>query len=333
MEKKNYISTDGNGNIILQDIKANNININDIKAIKQLFETTEPEYIKQLFKQIDDNYKQLVQQNDKQIAKVIALLQHEIDNRGIKIAESKNILSNSSISNIGRDVHIGDVIYQNSSQKSNKILLWSLLVAFILIIVFLMFNQNIFSKIIDPQIDIDTSNSDYEPPIFSVDTSKSDVILIDTVTEPTNNIPIAPPIQTLSLKITTSKGTSPVFVEDEKVQIFFTVNKACYVRIIYKMADGSAVLLADNLQVKSSDINKQLSPPYSFTCAEPFGDELLNVYAQQQPFEALQTELKYGYEFITQPLTDAFAISEKGLKKNIEFVKKSINVKTNPTGF
>ena len=50
MAKDNYIKTDGNGNIILQDINDRDININDISAIKKVFEETKPEYIIALHK-------------------------------------------------------------------------------------------------------------------------------------------------------------------------------------------------------------------------------------------------------------------------------------------
>ena len=120
MAEKNYISTDGNGNIILQDINGKNININDVASIKKIFENTEPEYIQKLFKQIDDNYQKFEQENKKQLQKIIAILQQQISERKITVAESKNILT-GTISNVGGNVHIGDVIYQTGSKnKSNK---------------------------------------------------------------------------------------------------------------------------------------------------------------------------------------------------------------------
>ena len=45
MAQKNYIKIDGNGNIILQDVNGQNININQTAEIKKIFETAKPEYL------------------------------------------------------------------------------------------------------------------------------------------------------------------------------------------------------------------------------------------------------------------------------------------------
>jgi len=120
-DKKNYIEVDGDGNIILQDIEGENITINNLETIKKAFENSEPEYIKQLYAQIDDNYKQLVKNNEQQLQQIIALLQQQSQEREIKIEKSKNILT-GKISNVGRDVHIGDVIYnQLSTEKKDSV--------------------------------------------------------------------------------------------------------------------------------------------------------------------------------------------------------------------
>ena len=110
MSEKNYISIEGNGNISLQDINGRDININDIAAIKKVFENTEPKYIKQLHKQIDNNYKDFIQKNKIHTEIIISLLKEQISKRNIKITESKNILT-GTISDVGGNVHIGDVIY------------------------------------------------------------------------------------------------------------------------------------------------------------------------------------------------------------------------------
>lgn len=122
MTKKNYISTDGDGNIVLQDINGRDININDISAIKTVFENTEPDYIKQLHTQIDENYNDLLNENKKQTEIIITLLKEQISKQNIEIKESKNILT-GTISDVRGDVHIGDIITYNTlpAEKRSKI--------------------------------------------------------------------------------------------------------------------------------------------------------------------------------------------------------------------
>ena len=116
-DEKNYISVDGNGNIVLQDIKGNDININDIKKMKEVFENSEPEFIKQLYTQIDENFKLLVLKNKQQTDDILAILNKHIQERDIKVEKSKNIVTGQI--NAGGSVHIGDVIY-NTLPKSKQ---------------------------------------------------------------------------------------------------------------------------------------------------------------------------------------------------------------------
>jgi len=131
-----------------------------------------------------------------------------------------------------------------------------------------------------------------------------------------------------AISINTNKGKNPTLKKDELVKIYFTVTQPCYVRLIYRMADGSAILLADNFEVIANQVNKELKAPTEFYCAAPFGNEFLTVYAQKVPFEKLRIRNQDGYEIITQPLTDAFAITERGLKKNIVLLKQEMKFVT-----
>ncbi len=282
MADKNYISVDGNGNIVLQDVTGQNISINETKAIKKIFENTEPEYIKNLYKQIDDNYKTFVKNNNTQIQKIIVLLQEQISKRKISVEKSKNILT-GTISNVGGNVHIGDVIYQTPEKdNSNKLLIYIVLAVILIAAVFAI---SYYGNIFDGK-DIETE---------TIDTAKLDIEIIDTINESIidtskiipieeNNTKIVEKAVSLSIKVWTNNGSSPTFTEDDNVKIFFEVSKACYVRLIYEMADGTAVLLADNLKVEKKDINRQLSPAFDFTCAEPFGNEILYAYVQLEKF-------------------------------------------------
>lgn len=324
MADKNYISIKGDGNISLQDVTGRDININDVNAMQKVFEETKPEYIQDLFQQIDENYQELLSKNKEQTQKIIALLQREMKNRNISVKESKNILT-GTISGVGGNVHIGDIIY--SDNKNNSISKYISVFVFLLLLIlaFLYFKEDLFnSEITEKQetLLLDTTKSELKTDSLQakgLNTSLKEENTIEETSTEVNTI--------LNLKLWTSKGVKPTFIEDEDVKLYFQANKECYVRIIYKMADGTAVLLADNLKVEKKDLNKQLSPPTDFVCAEPFGEETLTAYAQQKPFEKIQTQNMDGYDIILS-LNSAYQLSEKGLKKKIQFTKKVIKVIT-----
>lgn len=107
----------------------------------------------------------------------------------------------------------------------------------------------------------------------------------------------------LSLEIWTSKGNdSPIFEANDTLQFYVRVNQPAYVRIINHFADGSKVLLVDNLYLGMDKVNKVVKIPQQFQCAEPFGVEVLQVNGQSRQFAPLMTQLQYGYQFITDEL-------------------------------
>lgn len=111
--------------------------------------------------------------------------------------------------------------------------------------------------------------------------------------------------QNLSLEVWTNHGNeSPVFAEDDTLQIYIRVNAPTYIRIINHLADGMRVLLADNLYIGSDKVNKVVKIKDEFVCAEPFGAEIIQVNAQSQKFPPLFTEQKWGYTFIKNELAE-----------------------------
>lgn len=317
MAKENYIKTDGSGNIVLQDITGRDININDTAAIKKVFETTTPEYIKELYKQIDNNYNKLIKNNKTQTEIIIALIKEQADKRAIQISESKNILT-GSISGVGGNINIGDTIIN----KNNLFPVYAILVFVVLFVVLLLFKNDIF-KLNTPTEKQKTTDT---TKIEEADTNTTTVVKVKELPQKENSKTLKS--QKLDITITTNKGSKPVFKENDKVVIKYKLNKPAYVRVIYLMADSSAVLLAENLYVDAKNINTYIQTPYNFVCAEPFGIEKLVAYAQAMPFEKLNTKIEYGYEFITQSIYSAYQASEKGLKKEIEFAKKELTITT-----
>ncbi len=129
----------------------------------------------------------------------------------------------------------------------------------------------------------------------------------------------------LNLEVWTNKGTDNLlFSENDTLRLYLRVNKACYIRFIYYLADGSKVLLLDDYFIDVSKVNKVYQLPEEFICAEPFGAEVLQVNAQTEKFEPLNTKEEYGYNFITDDL-DEIIRRTRGFKKLKEGVMKAEN--------
>ncbi len=118
----------------------------------------------------------------------------------------------------------------------------------------------------------------------------------------------------LKLEVWTNKGDdSPVFYEGDTLRFYIRVNNECYVRIINHFADGTRILLVDNMYIGSDKVNKAVKIPREFLCASPFGIEVLQVNAQSVDFNPLYTESSYGYDFIKEDLT-AILKNTRGFK-------------------
>jgi len=104
----------------------------------------------------------------------------------------------------------------------------------------------------------------------------------------------------LNVEVMTNKGNKNlIFTDGEILKLWFKANKECYVRIVYYFADGSKVLMMDNFHVKADSVNKFIDSQKEFYCAEPFGAETLQLFAQSEPFLPLNYQTKDDYKFIT----------------------------------
>ncbi|MBU2914060.1 DUF4384 domain-containing protein [Reichenbachiella agariperforans] len=127
----------------------------------------------------------------------------------------------------------------------------------------------------------------------------------------------------LKIDVFTNKGKDNlIFEENEEMKLFVKANRECYLRFIYHLADGSKVLLLDDYYISREYVNKAYQLPETFTCAEPFGFEILQLNAQSTPFEPLQTQEQYGYKFIIED-SEAIIQKTRGFKKstNTEVLK------------
>jgi len=129
----------------------------------------------------------------------------------------------------------------------------------------------------------------------------------------------------LNLEVWTSKGNKNLlFQENDTLSLYIRVNKKCYVRFIYHLADGSSVLLLDDYYIGTDKINKVYRLPEDFICAEPFGAEVLQVNAQTEKFPPIVTKSKYGYDFITENL-ESIIKKSRGFKKTSDEMMKAEN--------
>ncbi len=119
----------------------------------------------------------------------------------------------------------------------------------------------------------------------------------------------------LQLEVWTNKGnTNLLYSQNDTLKLYIRTNKECYVRFIYHLADGSSVLLLDDFYIGVDKINKVYQLPDEFICSEPFGAEMLQVNAQTEKFEPLNTTLQNGYHFISDNLNEIIEKS-RGFKK------------------
>ncbi|MBI9067332.1 MAG: hypothetical protein JEZ09_08570 [Salinivirgaceae bacterium] len=127
----------------------------------------------------------------------------------------------------------------------------------------------------------------------------------------------------LIAEVWTNKGDENlIYTEGEKLKLFVRINRECFIRFIYHLADGSRVLFVDNYYIGSDKVNTVYELPFEFECAEPFGVETLQLNAQTKAFDALNTKAEYGYDFIIDGLNEVL-ISTRGFKKVTSDVLKA----------
>lgn len=122
----------------------------------------------------------------------------------------------------------------------------------------------------------------------------------------------------LKLKIKTNKGEGFVkYNAGEIMKVSFLINEPCYLRLIYRLADGQLVLLKENFQVDKSMLNKWQELSEEFECSSPFGYENLISFASYKPFSNLVVENKDGYDYIKSSIETVLGTT-RGMKKNTQ---------------
>ncbi|TSA24301.1 MAG: DUF4384 domain-containing protein [Bacteroidetes bacterium] len=124
------------------------------------------------------------------------------------------------------------------------------------------------------------------------------------------------PANELDVAVWTNRGSDdPLFKAGDTMMVFVQVNKPCYIRLIYYLADGQKTLLVDNFQVPIENANIPIRYPYPFICDAPYGSETLQALAQTTPFQPLKTVKKDGYLFIEEDV--------KGIMENFRGMKST----------
>ncbi|MBU1008835.1 MAG: DUF4384 domain-containing protein [Bacteroidetes bacterium] len=127
----------------------------------------------------------------------------------------------------------------------------------------------------------------------------------------------------LNIDVWTNKGNDmPVYTRNDSMNIYFTANKSCYIRLIYLLADGTKTLLIDNYRVDESMTNQVITYPEPFVCDAPFGSEIIQVMAQTAPFGQLQVYQQYGYTMIREDLK-GIMLNYRGMKKADQRVQQA----------
>jgi len=135
----------------------------------------------------------------------------------------------------------------------------------------------------------------------------------------------------LQVDVLTNKGQKDLFFrEGDTMQISVKSNKACYLRVVYYLADGQKILLLDNHPLSEDFVNKVYTIPDMFECTEPFGVEALQIFAQTLQFEKLVVREEYGRTYIIDDIPTICSTSTRGFSIIKEFAEKKLVITTLP---
>ena len=124
----------------------------------------------------------------------------------------------------------------------------------------------------------------------------------------------------LSLEVWTSKGDrNLIFKENEETEIFVRVNKACYLQVLYHMANGVRLLLYNNYYIDVSKVNQVYTMPDEFYFAPPLGVERLQVFASNEKFDDMLTRTAVfdgeSYDCVLAVDYEKHTVAMRGIKR------------------
>ena len=119
----------------------------------------------------------------------------------------------------------------------------------------------------------------------------------------------------LQVEVWTDRGSENLYLEeDETLTLAVRVNQPCYVQLVYHLANGMRALLYDNYYIDQSKVNRAVVLPDSFYVAEPFGVEVIQALASNEPLPPVRTRNWEGYPVLVEGLAK-FVPKTRGLKK------------------
>lgn len=150
----------------------------------------------------------------------------------------------------------------------------------------------------------------------------------------THKIPSPPPVTPSKLSIFIKSDQSTAATQTYRVgdfiRLWVQVTQPCYLRALYKLADGQVILLAEDQQVTEKDLPNWLELGYGFEVTEPTGAEALHVFAQSQPFEDLKTIPIDGYTYVPSGLPAALKATKRGLKPLAAHAENQLQIIAQP---
>jgi hypothetical protein len=122
-----------------------------------------------------------------------------------------------------------------------------------------------------------------------------------------------PAISQLRLDVWTDKGDKNLVIEEgQRLSIYVRTNMACYLRLIYILADGRRALIQSRGRITEDEMNQALLVK-TLECAPPFGAEVLCAFARTTPFEPVETIEQGDYRILRNNLADVLNTT-RGLK-------------------
>ena len=135
---------------------------------------------------------------------------------------------------------------------------------------------------------------------------------------------------TISVKTDRSTASTQSYRAGESIRLFVQATQPCYIRALYKLADGQAVLLVEDKQVTDKDVQSWIELGAGFDVSEPFGAEELHVFAQSAPFDDLKTIAKDGYRYLPSGMPEAVTATRRGLKPKAVHTETQMHLITKP---
>jgi predicted Ser/Thr protein kinase len=122
----------------------------------------------------------------------------------------------------------------------------------------------------------------------------------------------------LAVELWTNKGKeSVVFAEGDTMRFFLRVNRPCYARLIYSLADTRKALLTGvkdfYFDARQANKTRQMG---EFLCTAPFGAEMIQVFVRTEPFTTAKTTVEEGITFLAEDFS-SFVSATRGFK-NVE---------------